>query len=420
MLKRTSTILSIVLIVTLNLQAQVGIGTTSPNSTLDVRGSLSGAYRAFSTGTSAAISDYTLVFTGTSAATLTLPDATACAGREYKIKNVSSNTSALTIATTSSQTIDGLSSWILDEANEAINVVSNGTDWYVASQVVPNSSGSSWNQGGNNVTALKNFGTTSNFDLPFITNNTEKLRLSASGNLGIGTSSFNATYPEKLVVDAGTTSSVNAIVGKGTINNYLQLNIQNLSGGTAASSDVVATANNGNETSFYVDLGINSNGNTSGVMGGANDAYLYNLGQNFLIAAGTASKSLVFMTGGTSQGSNERMRINGSGNVGIATTSPNSTFDVNGTVGAAITTTASNITLGSSNYTVILTGGTPVVTLPAAASGNSRRIYIIVNQTGSAVTISGYKDFTNATATTINANSSVTLQSNGTSWFRIQ
>ncbi len=84
------------------------------------------------------------------------------------------------------------------------------------------------------------------------------------------------------MVDAGTTT-VNAIVGRGTIDNYLQLNIQNLSPGVIASSDVVATANNGTETTNYVDMGINSSGNTSGVMGGINDAYLYNLGQNLLI-----------------------------------------------------------------------------------------------------------------------------------------
>ena len=44
------------------------------------------------------------------------------------------------------------------------------------------------------------------------------------------------------------------IVGKGSINNYLQLNIQNFSSGINASSDVVATANNGDETTNFVDM----------------------------------------------------------------------------------------------------------------------------------------------------------------------
>ena len=106
--------------------------------------------------------------------------------------------------------------------------------------------------------------------------------LSNTGNVGIGATAFDATYPEKLLVNAGTTSSVNAIAGKGSINNYLQLNIQNQSAGSNASSDVVATADNGSETNNYVDMGINSSANSSGAMGGANDAYLYNIGQNLI------------------------------------------------------------------------------------------------------------------------------------------
>jgi len=208
----------------------------------------------------------------------------------------------------------------LDQVYESVILVSDGANWHVTAQGA--TSPNAWILDGNSVASLKNFGTVSNFDLPFITNNTEKMRLSATGNLGIGTPTFNATYPEKLVVDAGATTSVNAIVGKGNINNYLQLNIQNSNAGTNASSDVVATADNGSETTNFVDMGINSSVNTSGVMGAANDAYLYNIGQNFLLGTGTAAKSLVFMTGGTAQATNERMRISGTGNVGIGFNNP--------------------------------------------------------------------------------------------------
>src|SRR4030095_11959440 len=130
---------------------------------------------------------------------------------------------------------------------------SNGTGaaptWVLPGSVV---SGSSWALDGNAVAANRNFGTTSNFPLPFITNNTEKRRLFTAGGLAIGATGLDGTNPEKLLVNAGTTTSVNAIVGRGSINSYLQLNIQNTSAGTSASSDVVATADNGNETTNYL------------------------------------------------------------------------------------------------------------------------------------------------------------------------
>lgn len=675
-------IATVFLFACIDLQAQVGIGTTSPNSTLDVRGSLSTAVTSFTGNTTAGTTDNFLVFTGTSAATLTLPTAAGITGREYWIKNASSNSSTLTIATTSSQTVDGLSSWTLTQQNKAIRLVSNGTDWYATNESLPGSTGTPWTHGGNNVTSLQNLGTTSNYSLPFITNNTERMRISNTGNAAIGTSTWDATNPEKLLVDAGTTSSINVISGKGTINNYLQLNIQNKSSGGLASSDIVATADNGTETTNYVDLGINSSTYSStGVLGGANKAYLYSAGNDFaignsisnknlmfftggtattnermringsgnvaigvtawdgsnpeklLVDAGTstsvnliravgnanvitrnsvknsssgtgagadfrvyndndnslvaginssgysgsaiyhgagdaqlysaandfvigntiASKNLRFYTGGTST-SNERLRINGSGNVAIGSTTyhstnperllvdagssggssyqnvivgkgntnsyaqlniqntnsgtaassdvvatanngtetdyfvdmginssgysatgilggannaylyatgndfvignsrndkslvfytttsstntkrleitgagsvgvgnitPNSTFEVSGSVGHSITTTSSNITLDATHYTVIITGGTPTVTLPAAGATNTRRMYVVVNQTGGARTISAYLDFAGASATTVAANSSITVQSNGTNWYRI-
>jgi Head domain of trimeric autotransporter adhesin len=311
--------------------AQIGIGTTTPHSTLDVRGSLATNYRAFTASTAVTATDNLLVFTGTTPATVTLPTAVGCSGRSYMIKNASTTgpTPLVTIATSSSQTIDGLASWPLDEAYETITLVSDGANWGISAQSLPAGSGTNWSQGGNSLASQRNFGTISNHALPFITNNTEKMRLTTTGSLGIGTSTFNATYPEKLLVDAGTTTSVNAIVGKGSIDSYLQLNIQNNSAGTSASSDVVATANNGSETTNYVDMGINGGNYSGGIMGGANDAYLYNVGQNMLIGTATAAKSLVFMTGGTSQASNERMRIDGSGNVGIGTNSPSYKLQVN-------------------------------------------------------------------------------------------
>ncbi len=302
--------------------AQVGVGTTTPNSTLDVKGSLAINYRAFSTSSTAG-TDHTMVFTGTSPATLTLPDATSVQGRVYWIKNASSNASALTIATTSAQTIDGAASWTLSQTYKVVAVVSNGANWFTISESVPgNSPGSAWILGGNNTGSLQNLGTTGAYDLPIITSNAERVRVTTTGNVGIGTSTFSGTNPERLLVDAGTNGSgnyQNVVVGKGNTNSYAQLNIQNYNTGTSASSDVVATSDNGNESTNYIDVGINGSGNTtSGVLGGANTAYLYTTGNDFSLGNATANKSLIFFTGGTAAG-NERMRIDPTGDVGIGT-----------------------------------------------------------------------------------------------------
>jgi hypothetical protein len=327
------------LVICIHAEAQIGIGTTSPNSTLDIRGSLSNALTTFTTNTTAGTTHNMLVFTGTSATTLTLPTAAGITGREYWVKNASSNASVLTIATTSSQTVDGLSSWTLTQTNKAIRLVSNGANWYAASESLPGSTGTPWVLGGNNVSSLQNIGTTSNYDLPFITNNTEKMRLSAAGNLGIGTSSFNGTNPERLLVDAGTTTSYNVISGKGNIDNYLQLNIQNNSAGNSASSDVVATANNGSETANYIDMGINSSTYNAAAFNitGINDAYLYSTGNDLAIGNATAGKAIKFFTAGT-LAANERMRINHLGNVAIGTSTWDATYPEKLLIDAGTTT----------------------------------------------------------------------------------
>ena len=395
--------------------SQVGIGTTSPNSMLDVRGAMSLSYRSFTGNTTIGNNDNTIVFTGSSDATATLPEAGTCTGRIYRIKNASTEnvTPVLTILTCSGQVIDGITSgWTLDEANEAVTLVSNGTGWYISSQTNKTKIGSYWAIGGNTANAEKKFGTVSNFALPFITNNTERLRItedgklgigtnkpitgahiqlagvtsgisetfingititgngtygfggpgfylenkdnpvqkklfkinytanggseayinfqsvtdngsanvnanilavSHSGRVGIGTATFNSSNPEKLLVDAGYTNSYNAISAKGNINNHLQMNVQNNSTGVAASTNIIARADNGNEVANFVNMGINSSGFAgTTLLGGANNAYLFATGNDFIIGNASINKQLIFFAGGTST-ANEIMRLNSRG-----------------------------------------------------------------------------------------------------------
>jgi hypothetical protein len=113
------------------------------------------------------------------------------------------------------------------------------------------------------------------------------------------------------------------------------------------------------------------------------------------------------------------MRIAADGSIGLNNNTPLSTLDNNGSFGLSIVRTSASITLDATHHTVMLHSGTPSVTLPSASS-NARRIYVLVNQTGTARSITTYKDFALNNVSTINANSSITLQSDGTNWYQIR
>ena len=240
-------------------------------------------------------------------------------------------------------------------------------------------SNTSWSLTGNTGTnyATNFLGTTDNTSLRFRTNNTHRMIIDSLGNVGIGAAPAftTGTFQEKLLIDAGTTSTFNAFVAKGSINNYFQVNIHNGSNGANASSDLVATADNGDENVNYVDLGINSSANTQNIFGAANDAYLYTTGNNLLIGTGTAAKALVFMTGGTTQSTNERMRIDGIGAIAIGKTAAAYKVDVKGrgnfdsTLNApSYTSTFQTLTFGSTVTWDQTKGSTSAVTLTGNAT----------------------------------------------------
>ena len=92
-----------------------------------------------------------------------------------------------------------------------------------------------------------------------------------------------------------------SVVGSG--NTYLQLNIQNRASGANATADLVITANNGNDSSNYINLGINNSGyNDVGFTNGTGyDGYLFINGGNLDIATQTPNKYIEFQIGGTTQ-----------------------------------------------------------------------------------------------------------------------
>ncbi|WP_205513628.1 hypothetical protein [Longitalea arenae] len=260
----------------------------------------------------------------------------------------------------------------------------SGISYNAATGVITATGGAStgWGLTGNTVTSEKKLGTIDNYDLPFITNNTEKMRLSKTGNLAIGIADFDAAAPEKLLIDAGSTESYNLLIAKGSRNGYLQFNIQNESGQGQASTDIVATANNGTETTNYVNLGINGGGYNSAnnILSGPNNGYLYSAGQEFIIGNTASDKNLIFFTGGITS-SNERMRITSAGRVGVATTGPAATLDVAGTYKLGSSGTVLNNLIKTSfsinDNTSIAVGTTRQIT--ASISGAAAQNTVMIN-----------------------------------------
>lgn len=86
-------------------------------------------------------------------------------------------------------------------------LVYDGTEW----TLVQNSTATnSWLLGGNNVPSIQTFGTISNYALPFITNNTERARITSDGKLGIKTTSPTSTLDVEGSSSVGDIKQVSA------------------------------------------------------------------------------------------------------------------------------------------------------------------------------------------------------------------
>ena len=167
----------------------------------------------------------------------------------------------------------------------------------------------------------------------------------SGSSVGIGT-----TVPSsKLsVVSSGSPLSLQYTISDFTIseNTFGQINVRNASSGDIASADIVLTANNGTNTTNYIDLGINNSGYSTSTwsINGANDGYLYASNGAFSIGA-ASDRYLSFFVGGLLS-SNEKARVTSTG-VGIGSTGPKSSLDVNGTT--IITGIATISTLDGTN-----------------------------------------------------------------------
>jgi len=83
--------------------------------------------------------------------------------------------------------------FILPTGAAAGKVLTSDASGNASWQTATGGSTNNWAFGGNAVPASSTFGTTSNYDLPIVTNNTERMRIGANGNVGIGTTNINNT-----------------------------------------------------------------------------------------------------------------------------------------------------------------------------------------------------------------------------------
>lgn len=269
------------IITNVNCNAQVGVGTTTPLGAMDV------------TSTNEGILIPRVALSATNVATVLTPT----------VSELVYNT--FTSALGPNQVSPGYYYW-------------NGTIW------VPVTTGSlnAWSLTGDlGTTTASNFiGTKDAVDFITRTNNTEKVRVTSSGNMGIGT----PTPVAKLDVAAGVTTTNSVVNATGSINDYLQYNVQNTSTGIQAQSGYSATADNGTATTGFAWIGINNstfNFPTAYNVGGANDVSYVGSGQDMYIANANNTKSIIFSTGiATTPFFSERMRIRADGSVGINTT----------------------------------------------------------------------------------------------------
>ena len=235
---------------------------------------------------------------------------------------------------------------------------------------------------------------------------TSSIYQSGSNSIIINSDVNTTGNPEALYVQQTHPTSFNVISGKGNLNNYLQLNIHNTNAGTSVSSDVVATANNGDENGNYIDMGINGS-NFSGPIGNPNDAYLYSTGSDLHIGNATPNKPVQFFAGGINTDTNRKFQLNANNQHNMT-----GSLDISGSLAIRNLVTASVSNVLTYNPST----GQVYYTASSAIGGGGSGTPVAILDEGTQITPSVTSiNFTGAGVAATNVGNAVTVTINGTS-----
>ena len=104
-----------------------------------------------------------------------------------------------------------------------------------------------------------------------------------SNSIIVGSGSLVGGNPEMIHVYSSGSYNIAYFVGDSEV--YSQINVKNTASGVTSTTDLVLTADNGNENELYINLGINSSGYNEANVGGQNDGYLIMNGQDLFIGS---------------------------------------------------------------------------------------------------------------------------------------
>jgi hypothetical protein len=242
-------------------------------------------------------------------------------------------------------TVNNLS--ILGNVSNTIPVTVSGPVIYVANTATTyadiNNSGLSTGNVSNNYYASILYQTSSNTWQMDIGNSVGitaseifSVNITADGNAHFGNASNDYDFPNAL------------IQGDINIDSYGQFVLKNHAQTANSSADIVAVANNGDDGSYYIDMGVNSNvyANVDYAVTGANDGYLYVNGGNLVIGTQTATKVINFFTGGTNNINRIRGTLSDTGLSMVGNVTANNMISINATIGG-IVSAAGNVTGGN-------------------------------------------------------------------------